>query len=875
MKFSKTVLLAGTLTLFMGSCADESPWGDSASLGAGKINLHLYSSEDIQSEMPKVRSVSTDIVPPELALFNIRMTNTSGTYVKSWNSVSEFEKETEFRPDTYVLEAFYGDASSQGIVKEGEKGYEHSYFYGKSEEIKVEAGKESEIHLQTSLANSVVVIEYSDAFKNYFIDWDTQLITLGETPLKLGNQEGMCYVVPGDVDVVISATQQNGKSVTVNPAVFEAEPKHLYKITYNIYSGEIGHAEKLQVIFNDKPDAEHTIEIDLTDELLSGEGPVITTDGFVSEQTIEALSGSPYEGVVKFNIDSKDGYSQAILTIDSETYKPSFLVNGVIDLCKADAAQQAALTADGIKVIGLYENPERLALVDMTEFCKHLPEGTHNISLVVKDRSRVADASLKVITYPIDLDVAPAGKSIFGRRYADILVSYNGADPTVAGNNPFSFKVGDTASEIKSITKAETTRAFESKDYIYRVAIPDVDADDFEVNLFFNNGSAPMDKTTVEFEYPDYKVDYDPMAKRVMMKITDVNDPEIDFNQPDIQDLFTNRLRVFVDNTEINGENLTVSGDKVVTAKGLAGGDSFNIKTSLRKSAPKSYENEQNLNYEKENQIPNNDFSKVSQTVSFEDINVNGEFTVTFAFWTDKYQVTSDILRNEADGWSSLNDKTCYRSSKLLNTWYIVPSTFVETKGTVTIRSVGYNHNGRPLKNTDAGGTFNTTYYCTDAPTYDELEKQAGELFLGSYVYDVNGDTPDYGLKFETRPSKLAFDYQYTSIDGELASAEIYLFDKDRKEISGIYSILEHSSEQQSIDLILPDYEFGRKVETISIIFRSTTKDKIPALKIPNGTELSEGIINITGNLKKNANDYKAFAMGSELKISNVTLIYE
>ncbi|MCH5239309.1 MAG: DUF4493 domain-containing protein [Muribaculaceae bacterium] len=875
MKLNKTVFSVGILALALSSCTNETPW-DTGTTGEGSIKLHLSSSVDLESEMPSVRSVSSEIIPPAVEDFQIRMTNTSGSYVKSWSSIAEFEKETEFRADTYHLEAFYGHEGSQGIVRAGDKGHEHSYFYGKAENIKIEPGKSTDVQIQASLGNSVVIIEYSDAFKNYFKDWSTKLITKGESSLDLGNEEGMCYVVPGDVDVVIEATQQNGKSVKLNPAIFKAESQHLYKIKYNVYNGEVGHADKLQVIFNDQPDAEHTIEIELTDDLLSGEGPKITTEGFITEDIIETLSGSPYEGVVKFHIDSPDGFSQVLLNISSKEYNAQFLDDGWVDLCQADADKQAELSNAGIKVLGLYGSQERMALIDLTEFCRYLPEGEHNVSLIVKDRARLAESSLKFVTYPVEIDMVPEAPSVFGRRYADIRVAYNGADPTVAGNNPFSFQVnGDTGmheAKILGITKAETTRAFDRVDYIYRIEMGEAYFDEIPVDIYYNSGNIPVATSNIKIEYPEYEVGYDPMAKRVMMRVESVNDPEVDFNKGEIKKAFADRLRVFVDNAETT--NLTRNETTfVVTAKGLAGGDTFKVKTSLAVNPENyPYSEEKTLTYEPELPVPNGDFSQTDpkRSIYINPIDVGGKYWVRVFVRSDQ-QITSSIERDVPLYWATLNDLTCFEGSKRMNSWYQEPSAFIEGNE-VVIRSVGYNHDGKEIP--ESGRAANTTYYCENYPSEEELEKSIGELFLGTYSYNGTPSRKE-GIEFNSRPSIFTFNYSYSSINNEKGVVILSLFDSEDLIIFSTTQEIENGNDEGKI--MIPDYAFNRKVAKLEIGFKSANVSGSPAIIIPTGNDLDEGFSATTylANRQKGANDYHAFAKGSELRVSNLKFQYD
>ena len=71
-------------------------------------------------------------------------------------------------------------------------------------------------------------------------------------------------------------------------------------------------------------------------------------------------------------------------------------------------------------------------------------------------------------------------------------------------------------------------------------------------------------------------------------------------------------------------------------------------------------------------------------------------------------------------------------------------------------------------------------------------------------------------------------------------------------------------------------YDFGEKAAKIEVCFKSTATSLRPSVNIPTGDALSEGFsYSASDNYTKAANDYKAFAMGSELVIDDVVLGYD
>lgn len=265
--------------------------------------------------------------------------------------------------------------------------------------------------------------------------------------------------------------------------------------------------------------------------------------------------------------------------------------------------------------------------------------------------------------------------------------------------------------------------------------------------------------------------------------------------------------------------------------------------------------------------VPNGSFAETHKTLSISNLTVGGGFRVSPV----NYNVTSSIDRSEPVGWSSVNAKTCYSGAANINSWFVVPSTFSEN-GYVVIRSVGYNHNGRTPDR--SGGAFNMTYYCTNTPGEAGLDKSIGELFLGSYSYDSNGEHRNDGIDFGSRPLTLTFKYRYTPVNNEVAEAYIKVFNSSGKEISQGILRLEASSDIKERTVILDIYDFGEKANTIQLGFKSSASTiRTPSIVIPTGSALNEG-----GGLKndnRSANDYKAFAKGSELIIDDVRLGYD
>lgn len=906
MKLLKTAFSLG-LIVMMAACADESPWKSETTSGKGGIKLTLTSSNEVNTSIPKTKATTQDIITPPSSEFKIRLAKVDGTYAKTWNSLEDFAKEDEFSVGVYELEAFYGDINSQGFVKPGEKAYEHSYYYGRIDEITVYEEQDTHVRISAGLANSIVEVDYTDAFKSYFQSWNTILKTDGKDNVVLGSNEGTCYVTPGDVDIVMDAVLENGNTIFLNPAAFEAEPQHLYKITYDVFNGEVGSA-MLRVSFNDDTTIEDKF-VELTDDLDSKAAPIVNTVGFDSGELFEGQVGVAMpDNKMQFEVIARGGIEKAVLSINTETKLPfTFLSNGKIDLCSASEQQQEAMVEAGIKARGFFNNQENLAFLDITDFCKTLPAGEYTISLQITDPLEqthdVDDAVLKLNLVDTNSEIVLTNCE-FGDNFADITVKYDGPDPTMNGANPFSFKLIvprtgiENPVEIINIGSADqplSRATYDSHTYVFRVGLPSEAADEYPVRMYFNNSKDAVDKDhSIIVKYPQYKMEYDPFALSLRMRVSECEDVAK-------KDKLLERLRIFLQDNDGNLNEVTdLEMDKVsgiLSCKGLKSNSDYTIKTTLKIKAFKDlldddYMTIDPITTEEELEVPNGNFEDTTKTVSIDKITVGGQYYINAVYRQDHIWNYSSIDINEAKEWGSLNSYTCWDNGEQnKNTWYRVPGTFVND-GIYTIRTVGFSHVDTGIPESKNGVV--TDYYCKNVPDEADLEKCAGELFLGTYTYNGNKNPSNEGagVAFLSRPASLTFNYSYMPYNNDEAEVEIKLKDEKGIEIASGRNIMTSTMESNPwnfkennfsnpktpMTVKFSSYAFNSKPYILEIKFKSSNKE-FPEIYIPTGKELDEGIK--TSDYTKEekrilpANQYHSYSKGSVLKISDLKFNYE
>lgn len=868
MKLLQKSMLLGAAAVLSTSCSQDAPWG--VGNGEGEIHLHLSADRDVTAAVPSVRAVSTDIVAPPVAEFQVKVSKIDGSYSESFSTVADFVKKGSFPAGSYQIEAWYGEPDCQGFVKADEEDYAHAYYYGKSSNITVLEGQSTEVQLNAALGNAIVVIEYTDAFKNYFTDWTTTVQTTGSSPVEFGSDEGLSYVIPGDVNVIISAELPNGKTISLNPGSFEVKAQHMYKMRYNIYNGEVGKADRLEISFDDSLETD-PILIDLTDELENTSAPVVTPEGFTNEQNFVIQKGTTFNGEIKFNVSAPGKIASAILTIESDSYTPSFLTNGAIDLCAATEAQKTEMENAGIKAIGFFKNPDKMGQVDLTEMCKKLPEGKHRILFQVKDSyTQVNDpVSVGLSCIPVDMSMTSA-PAPFGEGYADITVSYNGPDPTAPGSNPFTFRSQGNSSyvdsEIISITKKESTRAFESYDYVYRITVPDVDRDVFTVRAYFGDITAagPDMTTDVPFEYPDYQVQLDPMTQKLRINVV--------HDDPKKKTLFFHKLKVFINGTRLSEGSF--SRDEPtgwIAVYDLQPSTQYRVQTTLQSAENATkFGSDDNITTSPATPVPNGDFSQTAQTID-KKLRVGGEWLCgAITYHTDCLIQYSE----PTGGWASINQKTFYEKANPQNTWFMVASTFKEGNS-VVIRSVGYNHSGTVPSRT--GEFWSTTHYNTSAPPTNTFTFVSGELFLGSYTFDGTEKRSE-GVPFNARPTSLTFNYKYKPQRPSISkgSVEIIIYAEDGVTvINREKDSLEETSTFIKKTIKLNRYlQFGVQAGKLCIKFLSSDLGEGVPIEIdpPTGNKLDEG--KGLNNDDIETNSAHALCVGSVLTISDLKFNY-
>lgn len=854
MKISNQAILLSLLALGLGACSEDNPWGTQR--GKGGIDLKLSASADVKDAIPVLRSGAPELMAPDAADFAISLRDMDTDQVLTWPTLEDFNAEGSFDVGIYTLTASYGSMS--------ECGFDKPCFQGEAT-VNVFEGRETQVDVTARLANTMLSVDYTDAFREYFLDYSVTAHTEGEANVVFASSETRAaYMAPGDVILDLMMINPSGQTARVSAASFPAAAAHHYHVTFDVNADATGNSV-VQVIFDDSLTQEN-VTISLTDELFTSEGPVLSPEGFEDGATVEVLSGNMSETPLKFKTICKSGIKSAVLTIAGDHALP---FGKEVELVDASEALQAQLEQAEIKVAGIFKNPAEMAVVDVTSLSRHLPAGTYQVTLRVTDKlDRVSEpVTLALSTRQIVLDVLSGsaiysypGSAVTQDRTVDatVSVSYNGINP--ATNISFQNKCRTGVykdCEIVSVEESTRTRAFEEKTYLFHIRVCDAETSPLPMKVLFN-GEQWGDDFTIDVVEPVFTLEADTYATYAKFRIN--------AEDPAQTATIANGLKLYWNGQQVVSERLKVDAEKgIITMINLASDKDHQMAYTLTDKGPGVYDKEFSIHTEAQTAIPNRSFADITETIN-QDIQVGGQYKCGAIDYTNWVNVKVE----EPKSWATVNAKTFYSGARTVNSWFTVVSTYMDN-GVAVLRSVAYDYDGTVPSKT--GSFMSATHYNTNVPSAF-ASKAAGELFLGTYSFDGTNEVRNARVEFSSRPSSLTFDYTYEAYEADKGYAVIEVFDENGSVIGSASVDLESTTGRQSVSVPVTNYQFGKKAAYVGVGFKSSKGDFNYSIPDPSVDSWSGFLPATSYKHWFGQNQYHTFASGSVLKIENVKLNY-
>lgn len=783
----------------------------------------------------------------EAADLSLRLTAADGSLDRTWAKVADFDAEEEFAVGDYTFEAFYGQPADEGFDK--------PYYSGIST-LSVRENQSTPVSVTAKLANSMVSVDYTDAFKNYMTDWSaTAASDAGTATIEfLRDETRAAYITPGTVVLKVNVTKPNGASATLQAASFAAVARHHYNVTVDISNGAGDAILKIEI--DDSIDETVTVEFDL-DNIETAPAPTVTTIGFASGDVLQHVEGAAAENPLKINFTAKGGIASLKMTTESASLRGRGWP-AEIDLVAADAATQATLGSLGLGTLGVYRNPDKMAVLDLTDVLQNLTVtasgATENtFSFTMTDRlSRTSEpVTLSVSVAKLVLAITSSGPMVYGADNIDLTVSYNGGS-NLADKVTFQIKNDrGTWTDIKTNSVSEAGE----DTYTVNVSIPRAEADaTFRAVAAGGIESAPF---TVAVKEPNVALEVteaNTFAKYALVKATGETDAGMQFEYS------SDEGASFVK------ASATAEADGYFRVSGLPDGKALLLRVNDAAHTSRTIA----LTTEKATQLPDSGMDA----------------------WEYEKKGDYQYLWSAPSGsWGTLNALTTSQSGSGsgngLNTG---GCSYKATSGTIPA-------NGRSTQSTAGGGAIGTTKHYdghTDGNASLHSDKQyaganaalirtvgwgkgntakssgsgfgtcqnttVGELYLGSF----DGSAPVYGIEFTSRPSALKFYYHYdvvTAGNGDFGTAEITVYDSEGNVIDSADCQLAEQSSYSEITLPL-SYSNSPKAARISVIFKSSGNSA--ALNKDTNFWRCPGAKNTSGG------EY----VGSELYIDSIELVY-
>lgn len=827
-------------------------------------NGRIYASFDLDAEVITSAGVSKSPSRQAMAVtasqLAIDLNSEDGRVSRHWDSPDLFPVDEDFPVGAYTMEASYGSPDDQG--------YDKPYYHG-STTLTVKDSETTPVSITATLANAMVSVSFTDNFKKFFQEYTPSLIA-GNANLAYDREEP-CYVTPGAVTLQLDVTKFTGAKATLTPKTFTAEPCHHYRLTVDV-NAQAGEGQL--VLKYDEMLATEDVIIDLSDELINAPAPTLTPKGFTSGDEISFIAGNVPTGEKKITLIAHGGISSVAMTTTSTSLQEQGWP-AEADLAAGDAALAARLKALGLSSVGLARNPEKMAVVDITEVASHIEyidgaDNTTTITFTARDNYGKESEPLTVTfaVQKLEMSLSNAGTVFEGENRATCVLTFNGNDPSGV-----KIQTRNARGSWENI-EAEITPVSRSAAQYNVVAKGLPTTGDVHLRATYGNqASAPI---IIERATPAYAVthrDIDVFATSA--KLTLIDNPAY---TP-----ASRRSRAAGD--VVANSELYVSTDGGVTYNKVSGATLSGTTWTVTGLTPnKTYHFRATVNgqptlattlaTEAATQLPNSDMEIWSAEKK-------GDYQYLWSLGGSVWG-TLNALTTSQSGSGSTNGLNCGgaaykstsgtipangRSTKSMDSggfWGTDKSADGHTVGNASLHNNKQNtKSNAALIRTVGWGSDNKASAKTSGQNFGTCKnKTPGELYLGSY----SGSAPVYGYNFGSRPSSLSFYYHYdvvTSGNGDYGWVEVKVFDKAGTEIASAERNLTECADYTEIKIPLTYVADAQKAAKISLIFKSSNNTAVWNSEDTKNWHCP-GVKNISGG------EY----VGSELYVDDIQLHY-
>ncbi|MCC8037251.1 MAG: DUF4493 domain-containing protein [Bacteroidales bacterium] len=827
MDYIKYILFILAAVVLIACSTDSTPSSGSSTTITLDLGLSAVATDATGTEQP----IGTGVTIPPVSDMSVRITAANGGASKTWDVYSNFPQQETLAPGAYTIEAYYGDLYQEG--------YDSPYFYVE-QQLQLRAGTTENVTMEAALANVMVYLDFTDAFRTRFPGFSAQMHATGGRYLIVNNYNATpLFVTPGVVSLLLALDDD------VSLCAVLAKPflaGHVYRVTVDV-QGDV-----LRVTTDDPQIP--SVELPCDAATLAAAVPEATTHGFNSSSVLQLIDGQELTDPVRVDFTASAPIVSIPLTIDSPTLRARGVARE-LDL----ALEPSAITALGaeVKVEGA------TARVDFTSLLRLIEP---------------ADGDTRLTLVAIDA---------YGRASSAVvlLASYQGAEITLQALP--SVSLGDQTAWVKVYAHepltAEAIALRQSTDTGEMQSTPfTAEAiDDNGLKLTFEpiNGASDLtlevtynglNTTTIVYKRvaPDFTIEVDPFATYALIKI--VHGAE-------------NVVKAICELAEIE------AGSQVATILRRAPEYGYIVITGI--DSNRTYPFRANAlpgnstarycpivyaTTESQEQIPAGDFEEQKLSEEVRKLPAGGRYSQTHVgIYNHQNLVDYDIYLPK-EKWAGTNAKTHSGKARNRNTWYIQPSSRISSdakSGTKSIQltSVGWDLDGEAIPDyAQVPGEY--LPYNPNQPRV--AHRAAGKVFLGGYDFNPSTleETYKEGIDFYSRPSGLVGYYKYmptSSAPGDcgLVVVELLYLDDWLDEpvvVSRVEQELTASAGWTTFTVPMRYEPFGPRPNRLKVMFASTSKI--------GDIDYEDANVPLTVDLPNSR------LIGSELWIDNISFAY-
>ncbi|MEZ3577933.1 MAG: DUF4493 domain-containing protein [Muribaculaceae bacterium] len=804
------------------SCSEEAGGFGS---GEGRIMPTVNIDTEAVTSRAMSRAEVTDVTKDDLSL---RIAKKDGSFQKTWDKLADFDTKQTFSVGEYTVEAFYGDPSNEGFEKPAFAG---------SQAISVADGQTTQVALTATPANAMFTLDYSEAFKNYMQAYSAEYVTATNTIAVPADETRPVYVAPGQVTLNVEATTPASTKANFKVATVTAEAGYNYMVHVDVNGGETGSAT-LVVTF-DESLATETVEIDLSEELLSAPAPALTANGFDPASQIEFIAGFGTDAKPTMNIIAMAG----LKSVTMRTESASLIAKGWPAEVELLNNRDAKVVELGLSAIGLWKQPDKMAVIDFSGVLANIAANADNpvstFSVTVTDAlNRVSDPlTLTVRAESPNLVLNKLDNYVPGENLR-VSLEFNGTAQQVRDLVKFSYVHAASGMQrnLEIVDIEAASRAMNS--YIVTITTPTLD----EALALTASCGGVSSKCTVD--QANFKIagnDNDTYATHAYVTVAGT-----DGTTPDLS--AAKFLVKGPDDADYREVKATNKGSYFVI-EGLTPGAANRVKVAIGDDVCRPI----TLNAEADAQIPN---GNLDADVTYDGSESHWE-NVVFQGWGTNNKMTTSQGSNygycRVSGTIQTDDSHSGKAALIRNVGWGSGNTAVSDK------AVGSGLLGKGIcKYTDAGLLHLGSTRTTRPSGYSGDENKTNDTSAGP----ITTTDLDCGIAFNSRPSSLSFWYKYSPKNSSDKGLAEILISNDNGTIASQTIYLDASASYQQKNITL-DYPFGTSKAT-KIYVKFISSYDMEYLKRTNDNFSGPGRANLS----------RGTYMGSQLYIDDIELIY-